>query len=266
MAAVLDDIISCIDSPDRLNDEEFELILNIFSNLLSTDITLTTELTNSIASILSDAKGEHIQRYVLNEYLSEFTKNTFSRECLNCFLIIATSNPAYLCTPSCLDEILTVSTRTIDESSISAMFDVIIMICSTIDGAEFLLDPQNLNYFRNFVQNHQSRPEYQLVTAQIINKIANFDNLLGPCLDAKIDEMIGSFLEENPQLDETKALLFESGNRLALEKRRRIRDPGTDDPRTHSRLSRITNDISSTIGQSETLPSLEGSIPSIPMA
>ena len=74
MAAVLDDIISCIDSPDRLNDEEFELILNIFSNLLSTDITLTTELTNSIASILSDAKGEHIQRYVLNEYLSEFPK------------------------------------------------------------------------------------------------------------------------------------------------------------------------------------------------
>ena len=64
MAAVLDDIISCIDSPDRLNDEEYELILNIFSNLLSTDITLTTELTNSIASILSDAKGEHIQRYV----------------------------------------------------------------------------------------------------------------------------------------------------------------------------------------------------------
>ena len=80
MAAVLDDIISCIDSPDRLNDEEFELILNIFSNLLSTDITLTTELTNSIASILSDAKGEHIQRYVLNEYLSEFTRNIFSRE------------------------------------------------------------------------------------------------------------------------------------------------------------------------------------------
>jgi len=77
MAAVLDDIISCIDSPDRLNDEEFELILNIFSNLLSTDITLTTELTNSIASILSDAKGEHIQRYVLNEYLSEFTRNVF---------------------------------------------------------------------------------------------------------------------------------------------------------------------------------------------
>ena len=77
MAAVLDDIISCIDSPDRLNDEEFELILNIFSNLLSTDITLTTELTNSIASILSDANGEHIQRYVLNEYLSEFTRNVF---------------------------------------------------------------------------------------------------------------------------------------------------------------------------------------------
>ena len=77
MAAVLDDIISCIDSPDRLNDEDFELILNIFSNLLSTDITLTTELTNSVASILSDAKGEHIQRYVLNKYLSEFTRNTF---------------------------------------------------------------------------------------------------------------------------------------------------------------------------------------------
>ena len=64
MAPVLDDIISCVDSPDRLNDEEYELILNIFSNLLATDITLTTELTNSIASILSDAKGEHIQRFV----------------------------------------------------------------------------------------------------------------------------------------------------------------------------------------------------------
>ena len=149
------------------------------------------------------------------------------------------------------------------------MFDVIVMICSTIDGAEFLLDHQNLNYFRNFVQNHQSRREYQLVTAQIINKIVSFDNLLRPCLGAKIDEMIGSFLDENPQLVETKALLFESGNRLALEKRRRIRNTGTDDgngTRTHSRLSRITNDISSTIGQSETLPSLEGSIPSLPMA
>lgn len=247
MAPVLDDIISCIDSPDRLNDEEYELILSIFANLLSTDITLTTELTNSIASILSDAKGEQIQR-----------------ECLNCFLIIATSNPAYLCTPSCLDEILTVSTRTIDDSSISTMFDVIIMICSTIDGAEFLLDPHNLNYFRNFVQNHQSKPEYQLVTAQIINKIVNFDNLLGACLDAKLDDIIGSFLDENPQLDETKALLFESGNRLALEKRHRVRN--IDGQRTQSRLSRITNDISSTIGQSETLPSLEGSIPSLPMA
>ena len=264
MAAVLDDIISCIDSPDRLNDEEYELILNIFSNLLLTDITLTTELTNSIASILSDAKGEHIQRYDY-EFLNSHRKSVFSRECLNCFLIIAKSNPAYLCTPSCLDEILTVSTRTIDDSSISAMFDVIIMIASTIDGAEFLLDPQNLNYFRNFVLNHQSRPEYQLVTAQIINKIVNFDNLLGPCLDAKIDEMIGAFLDENPRTDETKALLFESGNRLAMEKRRRARS--TDDhPRTQSRLSRITNDISSTIGQSETLPSLEGSIPSLPMA
>ena len=69
MAPVLDDIISCIDSPDRLNDEEYELILNIFANLLATDITLTTELANSIASILSDAKGEQIQRFVY-AYLS----------------------------------------------------------------------------------------------------------------------------------------------------------------------------------------------------
>ena len=41
---------------------EYELILNIISNLLSTDVILTTELTNSIASILSDAKGELIQQ------------------------------------------------------------------------------------------------------------------------------------------------------------------------------------------------------------
>ena len=90
MAPVLDDIISCIDSPDRLNDEEYELILNIFSNLLLTDITLTTELTNSIASILSDAKGEHIQRYEYDLLRVEPSPKKTRNEChrnLKMFLI-----------------------------------------------------------------------------------------------------------------------------------------------------------------------------------
>ena len=64
MGAVLDDIISCIQSTDRLTDDEYKLVMGIIIELLRTDIAISTELTNTIASILSDARGEFVQRYV----------------------------------------------------------------------------------------------------------------------------------------------------------------------------------------------------------